>query len=1465
MVVTMAWGRRGPAGRLRPRRLALGVMAAFACAVTALGLVAAMPAGADTVISVTNGGDTGAGTFRAAIGTANAIVGNVTIQFAVSTVVLNRCDGPGEEDANATGDLDYTGPGTLTLQSSTSVTISVAHACVFNDDRILDIRNGAPLVIAGSFAAPFTFSGGGSSTNGGAIRSTGVVIVDRATFSANTATGTGGAIAAASVSLTDSIVSSNIATGNGGGIDATGAIDLIRTTVSANAGARGGGVHAGGAFSATASTLDNNVASVTGGGVHASSATVTNSTIAANTVTGGGASGGGLYATGSVSLTFATIGTNAAAAGANVAGPGTLTAFATAIGAFNPGSGGSSCAMGATVSTGYDLDQSTSCGFGAGLGDAAGVAPLFAPLAANGATTRTMAPVVGSAATDRVPAGTPGCAGTDQRGVPRPLGVGCDVGAFEVVPDPLTVTTTADTVSAADGLLSLREAVGAANAAPGSQTIALVAGATYALTRCGLDRSNVVGSVDLKDAAGATITGGAGTTITTSCDGTSDALVATRASLELDGVTLAHANGSGVEAEQGTAAPLSVTLQDTQINDSWTRGVDFGPNPHGTLIMRRAAITGSGFFAVGTNFSTPGLDLDMVDSEIATTHNPTGDIGGVGSFTSATVTRSSVHDNHGSLFVGGRLTADHAHFDHNSGDFSGVLAHAVTVTDSTFDDNTSTRVLGGGLLLDGVVPGTSSLTRVSISGNSAPTAGGVYLSGSGLNVTIADSHIDHNTATGSAPNPGLYGGLVFNGSSPSSLTITGSTIDGNHADFQSALTTNVATSISTTEIDGNVATSGSTATQQSGTVVASVPLTITNSTVANNVVPATGYVGLQGAGGISSRAPLTLAASTVTGNSGDIGGVWAAYGGTMTASTITGNTGAIAANVWTGDVLHEGATVFGAATGPSCVVAGPGVLVSDGGNFDQTSTCGVGAGVGDIASGGDPQLGPLAANGGPTLTMAPLAGSPLANQIAPTSSLCAGADQRGVARPQGPACDIGAVEGSDGVLAWAGKAGGTGSDLSRELKVDAAGNAYVVGTITGTPTFGTGPAAVTLTTSGPKDAFLAKYAPDGALVWVRQIGSTGSDEGWGLALDPSGNPVVTGNFTGTVSVGAPPLAPVLTGTDDMFVAKFSAVGAPLWARSAGGSDWEQGLGISVDPAGNVFVVGNFASSVATFGTAPGQSVAHVGFLDGFIARYGPNGGLWWVRPITGPGQEFVKGVAARPDGSAAVVGLTDATATFGPAGAGGRSVTAVGGTDGFVALFDASGTAAWATGVSGPGTDLVWGVATDAAGEIYVNGAFMGSAVIGPGGPTLSAAGSTDGFVARLSGAGAVIWAHTYGGSGVDLGIGIDVRGPDVFLTGALTGVASFGSASVTGAPAVSDGFIARLDTAGAWRWAQRLASGPGTDYGMAVAVGPSTGPPSVWAVGNLVGGPVTIGQGADAQVVVGAGADDVFLARFAA
>jgi hypothetical protein len=186
-----------------------------------------------------------------------------------------------------------------------------------------------------------------------------------------------------------------------------------------------------------------------------------------------------------------------------------------------------------------------------------------------------------------------------------------------------------------------------------------------------------------------------------------------------------------------------------------------------------------------------------------------------------------------------------------------------------------------------------------------------------------------------------------------------------------------------------------------------------------------------GVGVTGGTSVLVLTNTTISGNStnGDGGGLAAFDAALVTLTNVT-----VANNTADADASGTGngggtfidtsapiqfrntivaSNIDGGGQAPDCGTAGGGSLTRLGYVLLRNqSGCTLG-GVGDDATGFqtgvDPLLGPLAANGGPTQTMALLAGSPAIDAI-PVASCAVGTDQRGVSRPQGSGCDIGAFE-----------------------------------------------------------------------------------------------------------------------------------------------------------------------------------------------------------------------------------------------------------------------------------------------------------------------------------------------------------------------------------------------------------------------------------------------------------------------
>ncbi len=188
-------------------------------------------------------------------------------------------------------------------------------------------------------------------------------------------------------------------------------------------------------------------------------------------------------------------------------------------------------------------------------------------------------------------------------------------------------------------------------------------------------------------------------------------------------------------------------------------------------------------------------------------------------------------------------------------------------------------------------------------------------------------------------------------------------------------------------------------------------LTLTNSTVSGNTDGG-------GGGGIWNGGTLTVTNSTVSGNTGY--GINTSGTLTITNSTVSGNTGGGIQSVTDVDTV----TLTNALIDGNCAIKNISVLVSNGYNIESPGdTCGFDHGT-DLVNitEGQLELGPLADNGGDTMTHALGAGSVAIDHI-PAVDCEVDEDQRGQPRPEtdGGMCDVGSFEGSDQVRPVAGR------------------------------------------------------------------------------------------------------------------------------------------------------------------------------------------------------------------------------------------------------------------------------------------------------------------------------------------------------------------------------------------------------------------------------------------------------------
>ena len=381
----------------------------------------------------------------------------------------------------------------------------------------------------------------------------------------------------------------------------------------------------------------------------------------------------------------------------------------------------------------------------------------------------------------------------------------------------------------------------------------------------------------------------------------------------------------------------------------------------------------------------------------------------------------------------------------------------------------------------------------------------------------------------------------------------------------------------------------------------------------------------------------------------------------------------------------------------------------------------------------------------------------------------------------------------------------------------------------------------TTLTGGTSQTFVAKASANGSWIWARSNGGSGDSEGDSVATLADGSSIVTGYFAASVTFGSTTLTSA--GGNDMFVAKADASGGWVWAKRAGGSGYEQGLKIKTLPDGSSLVTGYFQGS-ASFGTT---TLTTFGGNDIFVAKLDANGNWLWASRAGSSGNDNGNGLAALPDGSSIITGSFRNVASFGTS-----SVTSAGGEDVFVAKLDPNGTWVWATSGGSRSGDPGKSVSVLADGSSIVVGFIAASATFGS--TNLTGFGSNDLFVAKVDASGNWVWAKNAGGSGSDVGTGVSAL-PDgsSIITGYFAGTAAFGSTTLTSAGG-DDIVVAKLDASGSWAWAKR-AGGSGTDGGNDVVGALTDGSSSI--TGSFSGSAAF-----GATTLVSAGNDDIFAAQ---
>ncbi|MCD6017898.1 MAG: hypothetical protein K0S53_1019 [Bacteroidetes bacterium] len=254
-----------------------------------------------------------------------------------------------------------------------------------------------------------------------------------------------------------------------------------------------------------------------------------------------------------------------------------------------------------------------------------------------------------------------------------------------------------------------------------------------------------------------------------------------------------------------------------------------------------------------------------------------------------------------------------------------------------------------------------------------------------------------------------------------------------------------------------------------------------------------------------------------------------------------------------------------------------------------------------------------------------------------------------------------------------------------------------------------------------------------------------------------------------------------------------------WAKKGGLWAYDYGNGIANDPAGNVYVAGKYEmNAVFNNVTLPCQ-----GNHDIFLAKYDPSGNMSWIRTGGGHTGDYAHClatdnsyvyIAGEIEGSGNPVKFIGSTITLYPKGD----------NDIFVAKYDFNGNIIWAKSAGSWNGEKALGVTSDQYGNVFICGYFKNSTVIGN--TTLYSSGNYEIFIAKLDRNGNFLWAKKAGGTGRDEAkdIKCDAQG-NVYICGMHANGAVFSGQTLYTPDGYVNGYIAKYTTNGALVWAKSV------------------------------------------------------------
>lgn len=366
-----------------------------------------------------------------------------------------------------------------------------------------------------------------------------------------------------------------------------------------------------------------------------------------------------------------------------------------------------------------------------------------------------------------------------------------------------------------------------------------------------------------------------------------------------------------------------------------------------------------------------------------------------------------------------------------------------------------------------------------------------------------------------------------------------------------------------------------------------------------------------------------------------------------------------------------------------------------------------------------------------------------------------------------------------------------------------------------------------------------------SIAFLRSVNGISDQQVTDMVVDHNGDVIVVGTFKNTTNFNASGsvsltsyMQSATSYSADVFIAKYSSTGIFQWVNTYGGNSLDNVVGVQVDDANNIYVLGSFYDSV-DYSIAPGWQtmIAQPGLADLIFAKYSAAGNLVWAKQLGGPSSDAAVDIAIDDSNNIYLTGTFFGTADYDPGPgfdtltyttAGPCSFQTPCTPDIFIAKYDTSGNHIWARQAGSINNDNPKNIVCDAHGNIYLSGIFVFNITFGIGSAnadTLTSIGTNDAFVAKYLPNGDFAWAKQLGGT-ASMNINdlqFDHQGNFV-ITGGFQGDTDFDwgpdTTSLFSTIGTNNIYFAKYDSSANFVFAKNMEhlNAPGQDYGNAVA-----------------------------------------------